>query len=445
MARRGTCHLHRFVAAFVVGLLAALAVAAPAPALAAPRRGQAQSPPPKAFVVVDAGTGDVLLADKAHDVLPPASIVKVMTALTAAERLPSDAMIDISPRAAGQPASRIDMRTGQRWPFEQAMASLMMVSANDAAYALAEAAGGSLERFAAAMNETAQRLGMNDSSLADPAGLDDEASFGGGSRMSAYDIAIATRNAMAVPDIARWAGLRKYDFVDPTGLARSLTNHNRLLPGGSRAYPGATGLKSGFTDRAGHTLTATATRDGRSLIVVVLDTYDTYGWAAQLFDQGFATPAAAGTGARLPAVAVRPFAQRAADRDARASLVGEPGSTTAPAAGTDETTAARSPRSASVGGDAIAAQRPTGDRGGSSGVLNVRNVIIVVALLLMVVVVGRRRVVRRRRARRLAEQRVRAAKMRSGALTVVDGRYRMGRRTGPPVESEMRIRHHDEG
>src|SRR4029077_3821899 len=96
----------------------------------------------------------------------------------------------------------------------------------------------------------------------------------------------------------------------------SLTNHNRMLPGGTRAYEFATGFKTGFTSRAGHTLIATATRDGRSLIAVVLDTYDTYGWAVQLLDQGFATPNAQGTGEVLPLVAVSPYADRVADQQA---------------------------------------------------------------------------------------------------------------------------------
>ena len=83
----------------------------------------------------------MLLADHEHDALPPASTAKVMTALTAVERLPANATINVSPLAAGQPASRINMAAGQQWPFENAMASLLMASANDAAYAIAENRG----------------------------------------------------------------------------------------------------------------------------------------------------------------------------------------------------------------------------------------------------------------------------------------------------------------
>ncbi len=418
---------------------------------------------------MDVQTGTVLLADHEHDALPPASTAKVMTALTAFERLPANATINVSPLAAGQPASRINMAAGQQWPFENAVASLLMASANDAAYAIAETAGGSIDGFIAAMHQSGARLGMKDSTFADPAGLDDKTSYKGGPRMSAYDIAIATRNAMAVPEIAKYAGLRTFKFDDPTGLHRSLTNHNKLLPGSSHAYQWATGFKTGYTERAGHTITATATRDGRSLIAVIMNTYDTYGWAAQLFDQGFAMANEAGTGTRLPRVAVSTYDQRVADRDAFSTLVRGTSLTSATGAGsTSPSSAAPSssaasstsssassstsssapattaePPSSVVGGSAIASQQPAASTGGS-GLLSVRNIVIVVLILLVIGFVLRRRAVRRQRARRIARQRNRAAKMRSGGLTVVDGRYRPGDRIGPPVESHVRLRRDDE-
>jgi D-alanyl-D-alanine carboxypeptidase len=356
------------------------------------------------------------------------------------------------------------MAAGQQWPLENAMASLLMASANDAAYAMAETAGGSLDGFIAAMEQSGQRLGMKDSTFADPAGLDDKASYKGGPRMSAYDIAIATRNAMAVPEIAKYAGLRTFKFDDPTGLHRSLTNHNKLLPGSSHAYQWATGFKTGYTERAGHTITATATRDGRSLIAVIMNTYDTYGWAAQLFEQGFGMANAAGTGTRLPRVAVSTYDQRIADRDAFSTLVrgasltsatrpdSTPTSTAPPSSTSSSPSSSTSssapattaePPSSVVGGSTIASQQAAAG-GGGSGLLDVRNVVIVVLILLVIGFVLRRRAVRRQRARRIARQRNRAAKMRSGGLTVVDGRYRPGDRIGPPVESHVRLRRDDE-
>ena len=85
-----------------------------------------------------AGTGAVLTSRNLHQPLPPASTTKILTALVAIERLPSNAMISVTPNAAGRESTVIGMKAGQQWPFDQALASMMMVSANDAAYAIAE-------------------------------------------------------------------------------------------------------------------------------------------------------------------------------------------------------------------------------------------------------------------------------------------------------------------
>jgi D-alanyl-D-alanine carboxypeptidase len=332
------------------------------------------------------------------------------------------------------------------------------VSANVAAYALAEATSGSVEQFAKDEAETAKRYGMSDSTFADPAGLDDEQSYGGGPRMSAYDIAIAARNTLAVPELALFSAQRQLSFVDPTGAQRSLINHNRMLPGGTRAYDGTTGMKTGYTNRAGHTFVATATRNGRTLIAVVLNTYDTFGWAQQLLDQGFATPRRdKGTGATVPPVEVSPYGQRVTDRDGFLALTGTPGASVAAATAgtatstpgestsvsTTVTTTAPSAGRASGGDETTAsAAASTSDSpndGGGPGWFSVRNIVIVVVVLLAALFLLRRRAVRRQRARRLAKRRAVRAAMRRGSLPVVDGRYRSGARFGPPVESHVRI------
>jgi len=454
----------RASAALAVVLVAVplLAAATAAPAAAAPA-----SPEPAAWIVVDADTGKVLSSKAPHDPVPPASTAKIMTALTAVERLPADALVTISELAAAQPASKMTMLPGEQWPLDQALASLLMVSANDAAYAIAEATSGSLERFADALTSTADRYGMKDSTLSDPAGFDDATSFRGGPRMSAYDIAIATRNALAVPQLAALSALPALDFTDPSGNARNLVNHNKLLPGGAAAYAGATGFKTGYTEQAGHTLVATATRDGRTMIAVVLNTYDTYGWAWQLLDQGFATPADdAGTGEKVPGVRVSPYAARSADQlaflrltrgDAAATAAGAttsvtPGATAASEgtvpSGSASTTAATvtsvstspaKPAVATAGGSA--SNRGKDPPGGTFFTL--RNVGVILILLLAALFVLRRRAVRRQRARRIARRRETAEMMRRGGLPVVDGRYRTGTRTGPPIHSNVRVHRAD--
>jgi D-alanyl-D-alanine carboxypeptidase len=441
------------------GAVAAL-VACSAFLLSSGRGGAAELPPPKASIVVDAGSGAVLAGDHVHDALRPASLAKIMTALVAVERLAPAAGIPVSPLAAGQPAMSINMKAGQTWPFEQAIASLMMVSANDAAYALAEdAGGGSLDRFATIANATARRLGLRDSTLGDPAGLDDSASYKGGPMMSAYDIAVATRNALTVPVIAQYAAMRSYEFVDPTGLPRHLPNHNQILPGDGFGYAGATGFKTGFTHRAGHALVATATRGGRTCIAVILGAAGLgYTDAAHLLDQCFASPVGArGTGERLPDVKISPYDSRIADRQAFAALASDSSGSAADAvdAATPMPAAAAAPiaaRPTSKSKSTVTKASGTSPHASSNhhhseGILSVRNLLVVLVLVLTVVVALRRRVVKHQRMRRLARKRHRAAQMRSGGLPVVDGRYRPGTRIGKPLESHVRIHRlsHDDG
>jgi D-alanyl-D-alanine carboxypeptidase (penicillin-binding protein 5/6) len=441
-------------------LLAALLAVFVTFAAVAPRaRAAAQGAPPTSYIVVDADTGEVLAAQDEHVPVRPASTVKLMTALTAIERLALDAPVKVSELAAAQPASRISMVAGEEWPFVDALASLLMVSANDAAYAIAETVSGSLEGFAEEQAATARRYGMRDSTFADPAGLDDEQSFGGGPFMSVYDIAIAGRNALAVPQIAWFSALVEHRFVDPAGRERHLVNHNMMLPGNTNGYDGANGLKPGYTEQAGRTLAASATRNGRTLIAVVVGTYDVYGWAAQLLDAAFADTNATGTGARLPPVRVSPFDQRVGDREAFLALAGlgassetfaaAPTTTTpAEAAAVSGTTAVPTTAVVAQGDDggrtteaAGAASTPGGEATseGWRDLLSVRNAVIAGVVLLVILIVLRRRAVRRRRARRLAQRRRVAAAMRRGSLPVVDGRYRAGLRVGPPVESHVRI------
>jgi len=356
----------------------------------------AQSPPgppyqAKAWILVDAGTGRVLDAYNQHEALPPASTTKLMTALVATEKLAPEAIVTVSPVAAAQPAMRIGMVAGQQWTLDAAMHSLMMVSANDAAYALAEAASGSLAAFADDMNAAALRYGMVDSHFADPAGFDDAAAFGGGNRVSAYDLAIAARNVLAVPGLMAMVGTTKWTFDGPDGHGHVLYNHDKLLG----RYPGATGLKTGYTALAGHTFVGTATRDGRTMITVVLNGDDFYNIASKLLDEGFATPTdAPGLGETLPPVRVQPY------RAALASTL-VPGKAGATKAGKSVLRA--------TGATPVAEQRPV-RRGGAGRMLTL---LLVVAAAAGAVSTLRRRSRRRRRER--AAHRRRLAEIRRAA------------------------------
>ncbi len=297
--------LRVLVATLLIG--AALPVAA-----AAGHDGHGSEPHPGAWILVDADTGAVLSAHNIHEALPPASVVKVMTALVALEQAPLESEVTISAEAAGRPARRIAMVEGQVWPLDDALASMLIVSANDAAYAIAESVSGDLESFAADAQRIGARYGMQDSVLRDPAGLDDDTfAHDGGSRFSAYDLAIAARNLLEIPELAQYPPMETYEFVGPDGIQHRLLGQNLLIG----TYDGATGLKTGSTDLAGNTLIASAERDGRTMIAVVLNDVDTYGTATRLLDEGFASEAgAAGIGEVLPAPAVT-------TRDARTTFL----------------------------------------------------------------------------------------------------------------------------
>lgn len=284
-------------------LVATLMLSAALPVAAAgAHEGHGAGPHPGAWILVDADTGAVLDAHNIHEALPPASVVKVMTALVALEKAPLDSEVTVSAEAAGRPARRIAMLEGQVWPLEDALASMLIVSANDAAYAIAESVSGDLDTFAADAQRIGARYGMQDSVLRDPAGLDDDTfAHDGGSSFSAYDLAIAARNLLEVPELAQFPPMETYEFVGPDGARHRLLGQNLLIG----TYDGATGLKTGSTDLAGNTLIASAERDGRTMIAVVLNDPDTYGTATRLLDKGFASePGATGTGEPLPAPAV---------------------------------------------------------------------------------------------------------------------------------------------
>jgi D-alanyl-D-alanine carboxypeptidase (penicillin-binding protein 5/6) len=313
------------VCAAVVALVLVLASASPAlartaGASAAPARKTATTappappPPPGAWILVDADTGNIIDASNPHMPMRPASLTKVITALVANALIPPDATVPVSARAASMPAHNLNMKEGQVWKYTDALHALLLSSANDAAVALAERASGSVEAFQQSFSAAASELSMADSPvLQDPAGLDDQESVGGGNLISARDLAIAARALLATPELAEAVGSREYRFDGVDNVKHRLINHNRLLV----TYPGAVGMKTGYTKRAGQCLIAAARRDGRTMISVVLHANGTaYDPSTALLDKGFATPVAAeSTADQLPAVPAdlrRAFAPKAA-------------------------------------------------------------------------------------------------------------------------------------
>ncbi|MEO7519468.1 MAG: hypothetical protein ABIY58_11990 [Acidimicrobiales bacterium] len=276
------------------------AIAQSAPPAPAPTAGPATTiPPPRAYVLVDADTGAVLVGSADRVPRPPASLSKVLTALAASATLPHDGTLPISARAAAQPANKVDAKAGEKWPIVDAMHVMLLQSANDIALAFAEAVGGSAEGFQDVLARTAAAIGMQDPyTWHDPAGLDDEESVGGGNLVSARDMAIAGRALIADPWLSPISAKPRYVFTAPDGVVHDALNHNKLVLG---RYPGAIGGKTGYTRKSGNSLFASAQRNGRTMVAVVMDSKDAYGFTSALFDRGFSTPVAKEGGLeRLP-------------------------------------------------------------------------------------------------------------------------------------------------
>ncbi len=348
------------------------------------------TPAPVAWVVVDADSGHVLDGTKIHTPEHTASIVKITTALAALERLPPTARVTVSQNAVDHGLSNENvsgMKVGQTWSVADVVKLMMIISANDAAYAIAESTSGSLAQFGIDATATAHALGMRDSTFNDPAGLDDNTSFHGGPTMSPFDVAISVRDALHVPAIAGPASTVNYDYTDPSGVQHHVTNHNLMLPGLRYAYGDMTGFKTGSTRLAGNTFAASATRNGRTLIAVLMNCYDRYNWAKALLDRAFLTPAGAkGTGETLPAVQDLTYSHRATVQAAAVKfLTGTKGLGTgtnvplATATSYRPVTTTVAPRRAVA---AAATQSSAGSHGGAGGGVSGVDIVLIVVLAL---------------------------------------------------------------
>jgi D-alanyl-D-alanine carboxypeptidase len=286
----------------LAAVLATLLPATAPPATAAPAAAVDRRAPGPAGVgaseaiLVEAASGDVLWHRWSGRATAPASLTKMLTALAVRASLRLDGLTVASRAAVRQPARRLAVRPGQRMTVAQGLQALMIVSANDVAVMLAEAAAGSVARFSRAMDAESARLGLRRSSWRNPHGLDAP-----GHRSTAFDLAILARAVLRDRWLARVVRTRQVAFRTPSGRRHTLTARSRFL----LRYPGAIGVKTGFTDDAGHCLAAAANRGGRTLIAVVLHSADNAADAGRMLDWGFGPGRSARTGLRLPAY-VRP-------------------------------------------------------------------------------------------------------------------------------------------
>ncbi len=243
----------------------------------------------KSAVLMDMATGTVLYEQNPHEKLAPASVTKVMTMLLVMEAIDSgkigwDDTVTVSESAAAKGGSQIYLKVGETMSVSDMLKSVAVSSANDCACALAEHIAGSESAFVDKMNARARELGMNDTYFVNCTGLDDDDSAKE-HLTSAYDIAVMSRELMLNhPDIQKFTTI----WMDTVrNGAFGLSNTNKLV----RFYPGATGLKTGFTSAAGYCLSATAQRDGLGLIAVVLGaktSQERFAGCKAMLDYGFA-------------------------------------------------------------------------------------------------------------------------------------------------------------
>jgi D-alanyl-D-alanine carboxypeptidase len=235
-------------------------------------------------LLLDEASGEVLYAEQPDQNWYPASLTKLMTAYVTFEALRAgqitlQTVVPLSEKARAQPATRIGLKAGIELNVDQALRGLILRSANDFAMALAELVGSSEEGFAEKMNASAKRLGMSRSHFVNPHGLPEAAQF-----TTARDLAILAR-AIRKDFPERGEIFTTANFVIYRG---TFHNQNDLL----RTFEGADGMKTGFTCGAGYNVVASATRDGRRLIAVVLGEAtkdDRSVRAAGLLEHGFKT------------------------------------------------------------------------------------------------------------------------------------------------------------
>ena len=239
----------------------------------------------KAYCLIERTTGRVLFARNENERLPMASTTKVMTALLAVENCAMDEIVTAGPNAAGVPGTSIYLSEGESLSMRQMLLGLMLRSGNDAAVAIAEHIDGSAEAFAERMNGRARELGA-DAVFVTPNGLD--APGHGASALAMARIAAA---GLEIPEFREIVGT-KSAVIPWAGSEwdRALANKNRLL----REYPGATGVKTGYTSKAGRCLVFSAERDGMELVGAVLNCYTWFDSAEKLLDAGCARYSMAG-------------------------------------------------------------------------------------------------------------------------------------------------------
>ena len=252
------------------------------PTVPSPSYGS-DAPPPAvrglAATVIEASCGAPLYEKNACAQLPPASLTKMMTALIVVQRDDLARVVDVQVNGAlmvaSSGASIMGLEPGMRLSLQDLMYGMLLPSGNDAAAELALDVAGTELDFVALMNQEARRIGLRGTHFSNPSGLDQAGLY-----TTARDMALLGRAYMQAPELAAIAGTTSYQ---PDWDRGEVLNGNELL----ERYPGALGVKTGYTELAGQTIVASAERNGRTLIASILGSYDRYADAIALFDWAF--------------------------------------------------------------------------------------------------------------------------------------------------------------
>lgn len=233
-----------------------------------------------AAVLMDIQTGEVLFAKNPNLKSPPASTTKIITGLVALEEGNPNQMVKVSPTAANAEGSSLYLRTGEEKRLEDLLYGIMLSSGNDAARAIAESLAGSEREFARRMTERARQLGAFNTNFTNASGLPDEQHY-----TTAYDLALLTRYALNNKKFSEIVQTKSYNLPEnELQNERRIFNHNKLL----WRYRYADGVKTGYTRQAGRCLVASASKNGRRLVAVVLNSKTMYEDCQNMMEYGFA-------------------------------------------------------------------------------------------------------------------------------------------------------------
>ncbi len=232
----------------------------------------------EAACLLDVKTGQVLYGKNIHLQRPPASLTKVLTTIIAIERGDLKDVVKVSRKAAYQEGSSIYLKEGERITLEELLYGVMLASGNDASVAIAEHISGSIEEFSRLMTEKAREMGALNSNFKNPSGLPEPEHYS-----TAYDQAVIMRYALKNKIFARITATKNKTISwEGNDWGRGLRNHNKLL----WLYPDSTGGKTGYTRAAGRCLVASAKRNGREVVAVVLNCPNDWLVVQNLMDHG---------------------------------------------------------------------------------------------------------------------------------------------------------------